>query len=237
MVVKTWCGDLTSYSCWIVLFASPQNRSIHFFAYPPISKDQATVFHWSVSLFLWWSGFLIVPCDTSFSMLWVKQECNTSTTKSQRSEPGVPSMRNPASRETTSDSIELCETEVCFLHIQPPRTNVRRPKMHWIHTRKRLCRFPQSLNLRTIPDDNAVLYYPHGNIVCDHLYYERDQRAKHFAQALVHFVTARSSLFTDQQCQVYQIVPQISLSGRFDKTSNSCSIREIVPRISSGVLP
>ena len=28
------------------------------------------------------------------------------------------SMRRPASREIISDSVELCETEVCFLHIQ-----------------------------------------------------------------------------------------------------------------------
>ena len=38
-------------------------------------------------------------------------------------------MRRPASVETTSDSVELGETEVCFLHIQLRRTNVRLPKM------------------------------------------------------------------------------------------------------------
>ena len=33
-------------------------------------------------------------------------------------------------REMTSDSAELCETEVCLLHIQLTGTNVLLPKMH-----------------------------------------------------------------------------------------------------------
>ena len=33
-------------------------------------------------------------------------------------------MREPASREIISASVELCETEVCFLHIQLVGTNV-----------------------------------------------------------------------------------------------------------------
>ena len=39
-------------------------------------------------------------------------------------------MRKPASREIISASVELCQTEVCFLHIQLIGTNVRLPKMH-----------------------------------------------------------------------------------------------------------
>ena len=46
------------------------------------------------------------------------EECNTSTIKSQRSRAGMPSMRRPASKERTSDSVELWETEVRFSHIQ-----------------------------------------------------------------------------------------------------------------------
>ena len=36
----------------------------------------------------------------------------------------------PASREIISASVELCETEVCFLHIQLIGTNVWLPKTH-----------------------------------------------------------------------------------------------------------
>ena len=39
--------------------------------------------------------------------------------------PAMPSSNlNPASKEMISDSLELCETEVCFLHIQLIGTNV-----------------------------------------------------------------------------------------------------------------
>ena len=61
---------------------------------------------------------------------WIALGKNTSLTKSQRSRAGIPSMRKPASREITSASVELCETEVCFLHIQLVGTNVWRPKIH-----------------------------------------------------------------------------------------------------------
>ena len=45
-------------------------------------------------------------------------------TKSQRSRAGRPSMRKLASRQMISASAELCETDVCFLHIQLVGTNV-----------------------------------------------------------------------------------------------------------------
>ena len=41
-------------------------------------------------------------------------------------------MRKPASRERILASVELCETEVCFLHIQLIGTNVWLPKMQRI---------------------------------------------------------------------------------------------------------
>ena len=39
----------------------------------------------------------------------------------------------PATREIISDSLQLCETEVCFLHVQLMGTNVWLPKTHKIH--------------------------------------------------------------------------------------------------------
>ena len=41
-------------------------------------------------------------------------------------------MRKPATEEIASVSVELWDTEVCFLHIQLTRTNVRLPKKHRI---------------------------------------------------------------------------------------------------------
>ena len=60
------------------------------------------------------------------------EECKTSITRSQRSSAGIPSMRRPASNEITSGSVELCDTEVCFLHIQLIETKVRLPNIHRI---------------------------------------------------------------------------------------------------------
>ena len=51
-------------------------------------------------------------------------EQNTSRIKSQRLRAGIPSMRKLASREMISASVELCETAICFLHIQLFGTNV-----------------------------------------------------------------------------------------------------------------
>ena len=42
---------------------------------------------------------------------------SASITMSQRSRASNPSIWKTASNEVTSDSVELCETEVCFLHV------------------------------------------------------------------------------------------------------------------------
>ena len=42
----------------------------------------------------------------------------------------LPSIRKPASSDIISDSVELCDTEVCFLHIQLIGTSVLLPNMH-----------------------------------------------------------------------------------------------------------
>ena len=54
----------------------------------------------------------------------------TATIRSRKSSAGIPSDLNPASKEMISDSVELCETEVCFLYIQLIGTNVWLLKMH-----------------------------------------------------------------------------------------------------------
>ena len=48
----------------------------------------------------------------------------------QNCDDQIPSNLNPTSKEMICDSVELCETEVCFLHIQLVGTNVWLPKMH-----------------------------------------------------------------------------------------------------------
>ena len=57
-------------------------------------------------------------------------ECNTPMTKSHRCNAAIPSIRKPASKEITSDSVVPCETEDCFLQVQPMGTTVQLPKIH-----------------------------------------------------------------------------------------------------------
>ena len=53
-------------------------------------------------------------------------ECHTSITRFHGCRAEMPSMRKPASKDMTPDSVELCDTVVCFLHVQvmgPPDWN------------------------------------------------------------------------------------------------------------------
>ena len=63
-------------------------------------------------------------------LFWHVFPWRTATIRSHESCAGIPSILEPASKEMISDSVELCETEVCFLHIQLIGTNVWLPKMH-----------------------------------------------------------------------------------------------------------
>ena len=110
-------------------------------------------------------------------------------------------MRKPASRETASASVELCETEVCFLHNLLIRTcDVRKYAEFLLMLTSNLQGLLQNQSLETIQVCIAVLCFPHNNIACVHLYDECTiSRAKRLSQAFVHFVTARASLFADQK--------------------------------------
>ena len=77
-----------------------------------------------------------LDCPLSYRFHWIlgcfKEECNNSITKSQISRAGIPSTRKLASKEITSDSVEPCENENGFLHIQLMGKNVRLPNIHRI---------------------------------------------------------------------------------------------------------
>ena len=73
---------------------------------------------------------LTIADGSPVALSWVLQSCKVqndilqSPNLPQRGRAGRPSMRKAASREILSASVELCETEVCFLHIQHIGTNV-----------------------------------------------------------------------------------------------------------------
>ena len=114
-----------------------------------------------------------VPCTGSSGLLvWFWDEWNTSITNSQRSKTGIPSIRKLASREISSASVELCETDVYFLHIQLLGTNVWLPKMH-IRAHLKLILGPPSLQQNrspeTVPICTVVLCFPHEFFAGIHL--------------------------------------------------------------------
>ena len=90
----------------------------------------------------WKTSFTFVQQQVSRSIRFWVVFPRTETIRSYRSRAGIPSNLNPASKETISDSVELCETEVCFLHIQHIDTNVRLPKMHSV---------PPEVDFETVP--------------------------------------------------------------------------------------
>ena len=100
-----------------------------------IGQIEIGVCSWNLLRFCDWGVADRFPRGSLTSLVvlvWFGEEWNTSITKSQRSRAGIPSMRKLASRELISASVELCETEVCFLHIQLIGTNVWLPKMQRI---------------------------------------------------------------------------------------------------------
>ena len=110
----------------------------------------------------------------------------------------APFILKPASKEITSYSVELWDTDVCFLHIQLMETNVRLPKIHEIHPEVDLesSRSPVKSESWNKPIDTAEPCSPHDHIAGDHLcdecWLSNELSACH---KLVHFVIARASFF------------------------------------------
>ena len=91
--------------------------------------------------------------------------------RSHKSSAGIPSNLNPASKEMVSNSVELCDTAVCFLHIQLLKQMYDFQKwtmflQKWISIFQDL---PRSQSLETVPVCIVLQYYPHDNIVCIHM--------------------------------------------------------------------
>ena len=100
---------------------------------------------------------------------------NTSITTFHKSMAGNPSVPNPAPNEVISDSVELWDTDVCFLHIEQKETNVRHPNMHKIPPDVDFfesSKSPAKSKSWISPIDNVVLHFPHSNIDDSLLFYE-----------------------------------------------------------------
>ena len=166
-----------------------------------------------------WTNIIFVHQQSLRSwLLWYVFPWRTATIRSQKSRAGIPSNLNPASKEMISDSVELCETEVCFLHIQLIGTNVWLPmtsKNAQCSTWSRLS--PQDLlqnrSLETVPVCIVWQCLPHGNTVCIHMF-DECKRSNHMLWSILWSIVQVCSLTLEYQ--VFQYAPSKSISEQFE---------------------
>ena len=121
-----------------------------------------------------WNFFCIGDLDKSSRswLFWYVFPWRTATVRSHTSSAGFPSNLNPASKEMISDSVELCETEVCFLHIQHIGTNVWLPKTNIVPSRSGFWVLKISCKIRVLKQSQSALFLqnsPHNNTVYIHM--------------------------------------------------------------------
>ena len=128
----------------------------------------------------------------------------TETIRSHSSRAGNPSSLSPVSSEIISDSVELWETAMfCFLHIQLIGTNVWLPKIHNVPPEVDFesSRSPAKSESWNSPSQHCSAVFPTWqHCLYSHVWWMYEiNRFKRLSQALVHFVMARTSLFTDHK--------------------------------------
>ena len=148
------------------------------------------------------------------------EEWYISITKSQRLRARIPSMRKHASREIISAPVELCETEVCFLHIQLIGTNVWLPKMHRIPPDVVFESSKVSCKIRSLETNLVcivVLCFPHNNIACIHLCDEcKRWTAPNVCHKLLSTVWSHEQVCSQTtKYQVSQYEPNTDISEQF----------------------
>ena len=136
-----------------------------------------------------WTGRLVLyGSDSCFQEL--------QTIRSQKSRARIPSNLNLASKEMIFDSVELWETEVCFLDIQLIGTTVWLPKMHNVPLDVDFVSLTISRKVGVLKQSPITFLqcYPHDNIVCIHMCdgckISNDSIVCH--KPLVHFVSQSS---------------------------------------------
>ena len=158
-------------------------------------------------------------------------ECNTSITTSHKSRAGIPSIRKPASKEIISDSMELWNTDVCFLHIQLMGTNVDLQRYIGFH---QMLIFESSRSPATSESWNKTqptmlsCDYTHENIACSHLRYEcKKSNEPSVCHKLLSMLWLLEQVcFPAKECQVYQFVPHTNVSRQFVQ-----SLRKVSPNL------
>ena len=105
---------------------------------------------------LWFlSSFSINKSSRSLCSL---SHASNNTMISYNSRAAKQSNLNPVSKEKISDSVELCETAVCFLHIQLIGTNKWLPRMHNVPPEVDCWIFKISCEVRVLKQSQSALF-------------------------------------------------------------------------------
>ena len=168
---------------------------------------------WSLVYSWVWFGFLhrFPVCMLGLVLVLFGVVPGTSMTKSHKSSAGKPSIRKPASNDMISDSVELCDTDVSFLHIQLIGTSVRCTELRLVLTWN-LQDLLQNLHLETTPIDNVAPHCLHddtgGNHFCNECRKLIVPIVCHMLESILWQIVQDCSLTTE--CQVDQFVPGTS---------------------------
>ena len=143
----------------------------------------------------------------------------TEPNRSHNSRAGKPSSLNPVSREIISDSVELWETDGCFLHIQLLGTNVWLPKTHNVPPEVDFesSRSPEKSESWNSPNLHYLVLLPTWQYCLYSLVWWKHEinRFRRLSQALVHFAIDRASLFTDYRISGRPIRAKYEHFGKF----------------------
>ena len=176
---------------------------------------------------------LVVPWDRLFALctllslttglpglswVWIVFQ-RQKTIRSRKSRAGNPSNLNPASKEMISDSVELCETEVCFLHIQLVGTNVWLPKMHNVPPEVDFESSRSPRKIRVLKQSQSPLFCSITHIT---ILFVFTCVMNEWYQSIQAFVTGfgpfcnRSRKLIHIECHLFQFVPIVNILEQFE---------------------
>ena len=173
------------------------------------------------SILLWdlwclWTSFTNCPV---LSEIWETLP-KTETIRAHSSRAGKPSNLSPVSKEMISDSVELFETAVCFLHIQLIETSVWLRKTHnvppevdfessWSPAKSESWHSPNLHCFAVLPSWNLV-----GIHMCDEYMKSIDSGVCHKPWSILWLIVHAYSLTI--KYRVVQFLPGTNISEQFE---------------------
>ena len=132
----------------------------------------------------------------------------------QKSSAGLSPMRKPVSSEKIQESDELCEADVCFLHIQLIGTNALLPNMHNVPSEIDFesSRSPAKSESWNISNLHCCAAFSHDITICIRSWDGR-KRSNELNVCLVLCLIVR---WLTKEFQVHQFVLNTDIAGKFE---------------------